>query len=439
MRHRLNFCFYFFGFYFFYLFIKSFFGGKWMPILLSMFYFLNPRLLAHGFFNGKDSIAQAFVCCTIFPIFMFNKTKDIKWVLLAGLFTGIGITTRIPLVFIPFLFILMIATEQCLKNKKIKISQNFLKIITYYLISVVASVLIFMPTIWHAPLEALKFNFMTFMNYQIWDGFVLFKGEMIRGKDVPWNYTITWFLITTPIMYVVYLAIGLINAIQIILKNSSRHTIFHGFMLGSIFIGIIAPILFKSTLYDSWRHSFYVFPFLAFHMALGFFYVVKKISKLRITNNKVLVYSIVLVATFIEPVIKIITLHPHQQIYFDLFAGKDPMEKYEGDYWCASVKEGLEWIIKNDKRETINIVNSENCPAKKNVYMIDKIDRHRLKFTTRKLDDQISDYVGDYYFTNFRGELNDYIDLKSLKSYPYNNEAFSIKKNNMTILGIYKL
>ena len=155
-----------------------------------------------------------------------------------------------------------------------------------------------MPTIWHAPLEALKFNFMTFMNYQIWDGFVLFKGEMIRGKDVPWNYTITWFLITTPIMYVIYLAIGLINAIQIILKNSSRHTIFHGFMLGSIFIGIIAPILFSSTLYDSWRHSFYVFPFLAFHMALGFFYVVKKILKLRNTNNKVLVFFIVFVATF---------------------------------------------------------------------------------------------------------------------------------------------
>ena len=66
------------------------------------------------------------------------------------------------------------------KEKKIMISKNSLKIITYYLTSVFISVLIFMPTIWHAPLEALKFNFITFMNYQIWDGLVLFKGEMIR-------------------------------------------------------------------------------------------------------------------------------------------------------------------------------------------------------------------------------------------------------------------
>ena len=39
--------------------------------------------------------------------------------ILAGFFTGIGITTRIPLVFIPFLFTLMIVAEECLKNKKI--------------------------------------------------------------------------------------------------------------------------------------------------------------------------------------------------------------------------------------------------------------------------------------------------------------------------------
>ena len=115
------------------------------------------------------------------------------------------------------------------------------------------------------------------------------------------------------------------------------------------------------------------------------------------------------------------------------------MEKYEGDYWCASAKEGLEWIVKNDKRKTIYVVSSENCPVEKNIYMIDKIDRNRLVFITRKLDDKISDYIGDYYITNFRGEISDYINLKRNKSYPYYNEAFSIKKNNMTILGIYKL
>ena len=98
-----------------------------------------------------------------------------------------------------------------------------------------------------------------------------------------------------------------------------------------------------------------------------------------------------------------------------------------------------DWIIRNDNSEVIIIVSSENCPAYKNAYMIDKTDRNRLNFITRRLDEKISEYSGDYYITNFRGEIDDYIKIKNLKFYPYGNEVFSIRKNNMKILGIYKL
>ena len=60
-------------------------------------------------------------------------------------------------------------------------------------------------------------------------------------------------------------------------------------------------------------------------------------------------------------------------------------------------------------------------------------------FITRRLDEKISEHKGDYYITNFRGEIDDYIKIKKLKFYPYNNEVFSIHKNNMKVLGIYKL
>ena len=115
------------------------------------------------------------------------------------------------------------------------------------------------------------------------------------------------------------------------------------------------------------------------------------------------------------------------------------MERFEGDYWCGSVRQGLEWIIKNDNSEIINIVSSENCPAYKNAQMIDKNNRGRLNFITRRLDEKISDKKGDYYITNFRGEIDDYIKIKRMKFYPYNNEVFSIRKNSMKILGVYKL
>ena len=157
-------------------------------------------------------------------------------------------------------------------------------------------------------------------------------------------------------------------------------------MLSSVLIGILAPIILGSTLYDSWRHSFYVFPFLAYFMVVGFHYVF--ISITGSVGNKMPVYYFMIFITFFEPLTKTISLHPHQQVYFNIFAGKDPMERFEGDYWCGSVRQAFEWIIKNDNSEIINIVSSENCPAYKNAQMIDKNNRNRLNFIIRRLDEK---------------------------------------------------
>ncbi len=437
MRHRLNFCFYFLGFYCFYLFIREVFEQKDISLLLSMFYLLNPRLLAHGFFNGKDSIAQALVCCSVFSIYLVSKTRAIKWVFIAGFFTGIGISTRISLMFILFLFPLIIIFEDFTNSKKLVIKTKSLKIISVYVITVLISLYIFMPGIWDSPLQAIKSTFFTIIDFRNWDGYVFFNGQQIKGWHVPWYYTLTWISITTPTVFLIFLMIGIIKKIHSSLYSFRMQSVFECFMLISILIAILVPIILGSTLYDSWRHSFYVFPFLAYFMAVGFIYVLTKIT--GFIDNRILVLCFMIVFTFFEPIRKTILLHPHQQIYFNIFAGKDPMEKFEGDYWCGSVKQGLEWIIKNDNSDIINIVSSENCPAYKNAYMVDKADRNRLNFITRRLDEEISEHRGDYYITNFRGEIDDYIKLKKIKFYPYNNEVYSIKKNNMKVLGIYKL
>ena len=437
MRHKLNFCFYFFGFYCFYLFIKDIFKKNNISVVLSMFYLLNPRLLAHGFFNGKDSIAQALVCCAVYFIYLVSKRRAVKWAIFAGFFTGIGVSIRISILFILFLFPLIIFFEDFINSKKVIIKKKSLKIILIYIITAFISLYIFMPGIWEAPLKAIKFILLTVIDYKYWDGFVFFNGQQIRGSDVPWNYTITWIFITTPITFLIFMMIGMIKNIHSILYKFRMESVFECFMLISVFIAILGPIILGSTLYDSWRHSFYVFPFLAYFMAVGFQYMLTLIT--RFIDKKVFVYFCMIIITFSEPIIKIMSLHPHQQIYFNIFAGEDPMERFEGDYWCGSVRQALEWIISNDSSEIITVVSSENCPAYKNAQMIDKTDRNRLKFITRRLDEKISDQEGDYYITNFRGEIDDYMKIKKIKFYPYDNEVFSIRINNMKILGVYKL
>ena len=41
------------------------------------------------------------------------------------------------------------------------------------------------------------------------------------------------------------------------------------------------------------------------------------------------------------------------------------MENFEGDYWGASMRQGLEWIMENDNRDSLTIISPEGIIATK--------------------------------------------------------------------------
>ena len=105
LRHKINFSFYFIGVIIFYLFLKRIFKSPEFAFIGSLFYLLSPRILAHGFFNSKDSIAQAILACAILPLYLTFKNKSFKMSIIAGVLVGIAITIRLPIIYLPFLFI----------------------------------------------------------------------------------------------------------------------------------------------------------------------------------------------------------------------------------------------------------------------------------------------------------------------------------------------
>ena len=57
-------------------------------------------------------------------------------------------------------------------------------------------------------------------------------------------------------------------------------------MFAGFIVPVAAVILLKSTLYDSWRHMFFIYPFLAYFMAKGLFFLSKVINnKLNIESE----------------------------------------------------------------------------------------------------------------------------------------------------------
>ena len=142
-------------------------------------------------------------------------------------------------------------------------------------------------------------------------GNVFFFGEYIRARDVPWNYIPVWVGITTPILFLFLWVLGIGDLLKSIFKSWNKNIIWDGFMFAGFIVPLSAVIILKSTLYDSWRHMFFIYPFLAYFMAKGFFLLVEIINyKMKTRKNVIIIPLLVLI--FSSPIYSIIKIHPYQ-------------------------------------------------------------------------------------------------------------------------------
>ena len=443
LRHTLNFIIYFSGAYMFFLFIKEHTQKLTISFLISMFYLINPRLLGHGFFNCKDSIAQSLVACSLLPLYLAFKTSNRSSFIISGIIIGVGIVIRVPIIYLPFIYIIALFAKDFDAEKKYYFAKDTFNNILIFFLSTLISAFVFQPLFWGISYNDLGKIFLTFMNYQ-WNGFNYYLGHYISAMNLPWHYVPLWVLITTPLPFIIFFLFGISTTFRESLKRFKKNMFFDSFMLMGFIVPIFITIGLNSTFYDGWRHMFFIYPFLSYFMGIGFIWSINYLKhKLTFTCRKIIL--IISVVTFLNPIIKTIQLHPYQNVFFNSIAGKDPMKYFEGDYWAISMREGIEWILKNDDRDKIWIASNYNM-AKINYPIIKKDDRKRLGWvftkhhhdSTTTLRPNELDIKADYYITNFRWAGSDYKKLKNQTFPPYENELFSIEKDNMKILGVYK-
>ena len=154
-----------------------------------------------------------------------------------------------------------------------------------------------------------------------------------------------------------------------------------------------------------------------------------------IVHKKKYLEPLILLIMFSGTWVDIFKMHPFQQVFFNQFAGNDPMMEFEGDYYGTSYRQGLEYVLENDPSEKINI-SIGNDPGSINRHILSNNDKERIIYSF--MPEWNND--PDYFITNFRtGDSRiDVMNLVRAKLEPYNNEYFSIIVNDMKILGVYK-
>ena len=440
LRHKINFSFYFISIIIFYLFLKKFFKSPKIAFIGALFYLLSPRILAHGFFNSKDSIAQAILACAIFPLFLTFKRKSIKMSLIAGVLIGIATTIRLPIIYLPCLFLFFIFITNFFYGSLLEKKTKNFKTSLCFLITTILSIYIFFPELWEAPIKNFLLIFDN-LNHHPWTGNNLYLGELFQPSNVPWHYIPVWIIVTTPITFLFFFITGIIKSFLNIISLKTKNNLFHIFMFAGFIVPILAIIFLKAHLYNGWRHLFFIYPYMVFFMVIGFFSIYDWLCSIFSWNNSKILYSLILI-TFLNPLIFVIKSHPNQQVFFNKFAGSHPLDNFEGDYWAVSMRHALDWIVENDPNESVNVLSVWNVAAKNNRMLEDK---HRHKINYFRLSSYPADnnqnnkspknnnieYPTNYFITNSRLEKEGFTPKNK-------NEVFGVFSANLKLWSVHK-
>jgi hypothetical protein len=410
-HHLMNFLAFFVGAISVFLMSRFRFKNWKIAIASTTFFVLSPRIFADAFYNSKDITFMCFLALSSYFAVKFIVLQSRRYAFFAGLIGGFATDIRVlGVVQIPIvlLFALLWFLSSKEKAKKVK---------------VLVPVYVGYPHIWPDPVGRFFASFQSLSKYN-WKGENRYFGNDISASDLPWHYLPTWIGITTPILYSFFFFVGfcliLWSGVKLIstklLDEAKLQDLFY---LAMFTIPLVAIITINATLYDGWRHVFFIYPYFVLILSVGIVKVhthfshSQRISRLLISA---------LIAYFIWIASWMTINNPHQNLYFNFLAGKNLSSNWEMDYWGLSNKEALEFILENDNSSSIKVREISFTPLEVSAKIISAKDRDRLEFNIPIND---ADYlINNYRLTNPEKYLEDTKKFVKIKDFLIDGEVF---------------
>ena len=330
--------------------------SAWLgALILALF----PTFWGHSFFNPKDiPFAAMFTLGTFSGSLLLDKyfkseNQTIKlgfnsltlysclYGIIAGLITGI----RIGGFFILFYFIFAHLVARWNLKTILKTIGRFLPLYAIIILFWAITTYIVYPAAWRSPITWFIEAITLMSKYNIWDNTVLFDGQNIPGRSLPWYYLPRLFSLTTPVLLQIAAIVGVIWILTKMTKLTPTQRACALILLLQAFLLPTVAILRQSTLYDGIRHFLFVIPALA---AIASTAIIWTYHKLKQKSIKIFLTTL-LILNFSVIVYDMISLHPYEYTYYNRAYGglKAAQGQQETDYWGSSLKEGMEWLNQN--------------------------------------------------------------------------------------------
>ena len=425
-RHLINFLIFFISTIFFYKLINLRFKNFYFSILGVIFLFFSPKIFAESFYNSKDILFMSFSIIKIYFSFKFIKSQNLKNLIFYSISSGLLIQSRIMGLIFPLFTFTIILFEIIESNKEFK--KKLTKIIISTILIFII-IILFWPFVWVDFFKHFNF-YLQFLSHLAGPYVNLYFGENFLSNNSPWHFKFIWILITIPSHIILLSVLGFVlvffkyfNRILTLEKNNKiwfnnlEGLDFLIFLL--LFIPLVLMAFYKNN-FDGWRHFYYVYPFIIYLAIIG----LEKIKKINFSFF--LVLNFLMIANIFFNLNWMIKHHPYQYTYFNLIHKKIIKKNFDLDYMGLSIKNSLEYILENDKRDLIKVSSLGQTWIEGNTLILHEKYKKRL---------EVANYnESDYIIDTFRPVVGKkmQVDLKKFSKF------YDLSVDGKVVNSIYK-
>ncbi|QQG43493.1 MAG: glycosyltransferase family 39 protein [Candidatus Daviesbacteria bacterium] len=326
--------------------------GKFAGFVAALSLITYPLFFSEMHFNTEKDIPESFYWSLfLFLIWYGVKILKAKWILFSGLVFGLGLGTKFNILFSSLViapWFLVLALGKSIEYKKnilnkinafLKISSNRRFVISLFLVPLVGFV-IFLAT-WPYLWQDFEYGLWRVFNFYKTIGLTVNVNRDFLGPLGANTYPLLWIISTTPPLTLLLSLIGFIFALIKIKSEKDKVSLL---ILLWLLVPILRVIWPGATIYGGVRQIMEYIPALAILSGLGASFLT------RWRYKKVI--SILILLAFIPVVIRLVQIHPNENVYFNFLTGglsgaKEKQIPSWGNSFGSAYRQGVVWLNKN--------------------------------------------------------------------------------------------
>lgn len=323
---------------------------------------LYPFFWAEAHFNTEKDIPVAF----FWVFFMYSFWRGItgrswRWIITSGIVFGMALGTKFNILFsvfvvVPWLgFFIFTNWPKLKKYVATKPSKTFKVILAIGIALLIPVLILFVswPYLWPDPLGRIQKTIGFYKEIGLTGSF----DPRFLGPFGTSLYPIQWIIFTTPLVTLLFSATGIVFSIYRIITKKDN---FAFLILAWLLVPIARVTWPGTTVYGGGIRQIIEFiPALTISAGLGAGFLQKlldnfifvKIRKIKLSKLAI-VSGCLLVLSFLPITLKIISIHPNENVYFNfLIGGLKGAKQRDFPFWGhsfgAPYRQGVVWLNEN--------------------------------------------------------------------------------------------